>query len=455
MRRSEAQPPPRWSWRIIVAVIVAVLGGAYGGYEYTRRHDRTEGAAAPARVATAAEQPPLASSSSRPPPQAAPPRTPIAAPSPGPSVPEERARQELEAKERLRSCLASSKCTLVPVFFGSDRKRRDQPLRVDFGAGRDSSLHLGQALITVPRGVSRKVGSIPRPTWFDQYVRGTPAAGDPSRHFTIAPDGIKLYSSEQEFLAAVAAYIKEPGSFKDHAFVFIHGANTTFEFALYRTAQIAYDLGSDGEPFGTSFLFSWPSSGGIESYAYDLDSARFAVDHLADFIRTVMERTSAKHIHVVAHSMGNWPTLVALGQVSRSPKKAKLSQVVLAAPDVDAEEFTRMVAKVVPSAKGLTLYASSSDAAMIASRKLRKDTFRAGDVPPTGPIVIRGMDTIDVTLVGTDVFSLAHSEYAEKRELLNDIALLFRKGERPPNSRTPILQSVKLSDKQYWRFPAN
>ena len=60
-----------------------------------------------------------------------------------------------------------------------------------------------------------------------------------------------------------------------------------------------------------------------------------------------------------------------------------------------------------------------------------------------------------MTLVGTEVFALAHSEYAERRELLNDIALLFRKGERPPNSRTPILQSVKLSDKQYWRFPAN
>jgi len=327
-------------------------------------------------------------------------------------------------------------------------------LRVDFGSGRDSSLHLGQAIVTVPRGVSRKVGSIPRPSWLEQHVLGTPAAGDPSRHFTIAPDGIKLYASEHEFLVAVAAHIKEPGHFKDHAFVFIHGANTTFEFALYRTAQIAYDLGTDGEPFGTAFLFSWPSSDSVEGYAYDLDSARFAVDHLATFIRTVIEKTGAKQVHVVAHSMGNWPTLVALDRIGRS-KKEKLGQVVLAAPDVDGEEFTRMVAKAVPSARGMTLYVSSSDAAMIASRKLRKDTYRAGDVPPNGPIILQGMDTIDVTRVGTEVFSLAHSEYAERRELLNDIALLFRKGERPPNSRTPILQTVKVQGQQYWRFPAN
>src|SRR5262249_23509211 len=136
-------------------------------------------------------------------------------------------------------------CTPVPVFFGSDRKRQDLPQRVDFGAGRDSSLHLGQAIVSVPRGVPRKLGSIPRPSWFDQHIMGVPAAGDPYRHFTLAPDGIKVYSSEQEFLSTVADHIKQAGNFKDHAFVFIHGVNTTFEFALYRTAQIAFDLGSD------------------------------------------------------------------------------------------------------------------------------------------------------------------------------------------------------------------
>jgi esterase/lipase superfamily enzyme len=210
-----------------------------------------------------------------------------------------------------------------------------------------------------------------------------------------------------------------------------------------------------GSLLARRFYLAGPRQAGSKSYAYDLDSARFAVDHLAAFIRVIIEKTNAKHVHVVAHSMGNWPTLAALEHVAKSPKKEKLGQVVLAAPDVDAEEFTRMVGKVLPVTNGLTLYVSSGDAAMMASRKLRKDTYRAGDVPPQGPIVMRGMDTIDVTLIGTDVFSLAHSEYAERRELLNDMALLFRKGERPPNSRTPILQTVKLQDKQYWRFPAN
>jgi len=265
-----------------------------------------------------------------------------------------------------------------------------------------------------------------------------------------------VFGTEQEFLSAVAAFMKDAGDFKDHAVVFVHGTNTTFEYALYRTAQIAFDLGTGDRPFGTAFLYSWPSAGGLESYKYDFDSARLSVDHLTTFLTTVSEKTDAKHIHVIAHSMGNWPTMAALENVSKSAKaRTRLGQIILAAPDVDAAEFTRMAAKVLPSARGLTLYVSSSDAAMIAARKIHRDAYRAGDIAPSGPVVLRGIDTIDVSRVSTEVFSLAHSEYAERRELLNDIALIFRKGERPPNVRTPILQAVGAQGRQYWRFPAN
>ncbi len=37
----------------------------------------------------------------------------------------------------------------------------------------------------------------------------------------------------------------------------MHGYNTSFDNALYRTAQIAYDLDFDG----ATFLYSWPSGG--------------------------------------------------------------------------------------------------------------------------------------------------------------------------------------------------
>jgi esterase/lipase superfamily enzyme len=353
---------------------------------------------------------------------------------------------------REEPCPDPSVCTPVPVFFGTDRKPVPPGARVDFSGSRDATTHLGQAIITVPRGAKRKLGSIARPTFWERAVLGVPARGDPSKHFTIAERGIIIYGRVEDFLQAVAERIPDSGDFREHAFVFIHGANTSFEFALYRTAQIAYDLGTDGEPFGTAFLFSWASEPGVENYKYDFDSARFAAERLSAFLTMIVEKTDAKRVHVIAHSMGNWPLLAALQEM---PKTSKLGQVILAAPDVDAEEFTRMAARIVPVASGITLYTSSNDVAMVAARKVHRNTPRAGDVPSNGPVVVEGIDTIDVSSVSTEALSLAHSEYAVRRELLNDIALILRKGERPPSMRSPILQTVRLRAAQYWRFPAN
>ena len=53
--------------------------------------------------------------------------------------------------------------------------------------------------------------------------------------------------------------------FPKQVFVFVHGFNVSFENALRRTAQIAYDLNFDGAPF----LFSWPSGDGmLELFSY-------------------------------------------------------------------------------------------------------------------------------------------------------------------------------------------
>jgi hypothetical protein len=75
-------------------------------------------------------------------------------------------------------------------------------------------------------------------------------------------------------------------------------------------------------------------------------------------------------------------------------------------------------------------------------------------VPPDGPIVLSGIDTIDVSQTSMDVLALNHSVYAENNALLNDISLLLRTGERPPELRIPILQKVSTPKGAYfWRYP--
>src|SRR5262249_46285137 len=215
-------------------------------------------------------------------------------------------------------------------------------------------------VVTVPR--VRKRGEILRPSWYDLKFKGTPPEGDPNHHFTIPNGGIIIFASVDDFILAVQRELKEPATFKDHAFVFIHGFWTTFDDSLYRTAQIAYDLGYGGETFGTAFLYSWPSGGALRDYKYDFDSARFAVEHLEAFLKLVASRSGATHLHVIAHSMGNWPMLAVLDRVARATANTtKIDQIILAAPDIDATEFAKMAFAISTIAKGVTLYASSND----------------------------------------------------------------------------------------------
>ncbi len=351
-------------------------------------------------------------------------------------------------------CAALSVCTPVRVFFGTNRKRHDSGDRIDFGADRDIRLQLGNAIVTVPRATARKKGEIPRPNSLDRLFSLVPPEGDPAKHFTIPASGIKIYENEVDFIEEVRAHnTLSGGDFNDHAFIFVHGYNSTFDSALYRTAQIAYDIGGDGHPFGTSYLFSWPSGGALRDYKFDFDSARLAVEPLVSFLQLVIEKTGAKHVHLIAHSMGNWTLLSALKQMKTLTSIARINQVILAAPDVDSAEFEKFAESIAGSVGGITLYASSNDFAMRASREIHRGLPRAGDVPFGGPVVVWGVDTIDVTAISTETLSVGHNEYAARRELLNDIAIVLRRGERPPHIRMPILEKIASRDKMYWRYP--
>lgn len=352
-------------------------------------------------------------------------------------------------------CADSAKCTLIKILFGTDRKFHPADLERDkFTGDRGAELLLGRAFITVPKSSSRRKGEIPRPNWWDSNVLRVPPEGDPVRHFTIPRRGIQVYENVNEFVVEMRNQYHVPQEFRDHTFIFIHGYGTTFEHALYRTAQIAYDLGADGEPFGTAHLYSWPSGGGLLDYKYDFDSARFAVEHLRKYLETVVGKTPARNVHLIAHSMGAWVLMKALEAWDPSVVAGRtINQVILAAPDIDVAEFRRLAAKIHTIAKGMTLYASSNDAALKASASVHRHMARAGFVSSKGPAITKGIDSIDISNIGTDVFSNGHSEYAARKEVLNDIALLLRKGERPPHARTPILERIRQSELEYWRYP--
>jgi esterase/lipase superfamily enzyme len=418
--------------------------------EARRRAEQAEGARRSAEVPPAGSQAPSAPSTAEPPPAPG-----LSEPSPPAAAAPRTGRPELPpagpaspAPPPGVAAQPEGAWDVVPVFYGTDRVRKEEPKRISYGAERARRLELGRALVTVPK--THQVPNIERPfalripftniTVYEQVE-------DPKHHFTLRE--LKALTREQ-FLELVRERIRGSVAFRDQAVVFVHGYNTAFEFAVFRTAQMAYDLKFDS----ASFLYSWPSEAGITGYGYDRESSEQAEPYLREYLELVVRETGAKSVSVIAHSMGNMPLLRVLQALGPSlPPGVQLNQIILAAPDVDRNLFENLAANIMQYGRGVTLYCSSNDRAMAVARRVAGGVPRAGDVPADGPIVLAGIDTIDVSQTSTDYLALNHSSYAESGALLNDIGLLLQTGERPPEKRIPILQRITTPKGDFWRYP--
>jgi esterase/lipase superfamily enzyme len=403
---------------------------------------RSGGGRAPEDAARAPEPmapPPIAAAPAEAPPEPLPTMAPPPPPPPPTMAPEAVAPAAEEQKE----------WDVVPVFYGTDREVEPNAKRLSFGSDRGRRLQLGRALVTVPK--AHEVPQIERPwaihiPYFDVKIYEQPE--DPKKHFTMQE--IKQLSKE-DFLKLVRERLAGSGRFKDHALVFVHGYNTAFDNAVYRTAQISYDLKFDGVPF----LYSWPSGGGVASYTYDRESAEASKPYMRKFLDMVVKETGAKTVSIIAHSMGNQPLLDVLKDMkSSAPEGVVISQVILAAPDVDADTFADLAQAIKGLAKGVTLYAAANDRALLVSRQFWGN-YRAGDVPAGGPLVLPGIDTIDVTAASMDAFAINHSGYAQNNELLKDIGELIETGVRPPDQRILKPELVTTQKGAYWRYAAH
>lgn len=297
------------------------------------------------------------------------------------------------------------------------------------------TLELGVCEVTIPKG--HKVGEVERPSLLRIEL-----SEDPLRHVvvvSVAPQG------SDQFYAGMRSRVA--GTSRKEAFVFVHGYNVTFLDAARRTAQISHDLQFEGAPI----FFSWPSQGGLLGYTIDETNVVWTVTHLKDFLLSVAEQSGAELVHLVAHSMGNRALTSALREMyyELDEKCPKFHEVVLTAPDVDAEVFRRDLAPaILRIAKRVTLYASSNDEALVVSKQVH-GYARAGD-SGEGLVVVPGMDTIDVSAVDSSL--LGHSYYGSNRTVLADLFDLIRQG-KPANQR-PWLQSASRDGLAYWVFAA-
>ena len=104
-------------------------------------------------------------------------------------------------------------------------------------------------------------------------------------------------------------------------------------------------------------------------------------------------------------------------------------------------------------ASNVTLYASANDKALSwFSRGAALGETRAGDVPKGGPVIVPGIETIDVSKASTDFFQLNHSAFGDRPHLLMDMKMIFETGKHPPDKRFGVYEPVTHGGKTYWRY---
>jgi esterase/lipase superfamily enzyme len=322
---------------------------------------------------------------------------------------------------------------VVRVFFATDRNfNGEADPSAMFGVGR-ASLTYGTCDVSIPR--DHRMGELESPS-----ILKLQFSEDPARHIVLLHTAIW---SKDDFFAEMAKKVRQFS--RSSAFLFIHGYNVTFEDASRRTAQISYDLGFEGAPV----FYSWPSQGAKTAYTVDEQNIEWTQANLAAFLEDFFMRSEAENIFLIAHSMGNRALTRAVASLLKDhPEfRPRLSEVILTAPDIDAEVFKRDIAPaLVATGRPITLYSSSEDLALVASKKVHGYP-RAGD-SGAGLLLVQGIETIDATNVDTNL--LGHSYFAEAQSVLADIFYLVRSNQRPDQRFG--LRGVDVEGGRYWEF---
>lgn len=324
---------------------------------------------------------------------------------------------------------------LYRVWYGTNRKPLDNAdLTEGFSSHRDKVLHYGNVIVYVPE--SHQFGSTGS-SWASRVVR-------------LTDDRLKIEQinplSQDEFLAELNGALMRNRPKKRRVLLYIHGYNCDFDEAVIRAAQMGYDLKVEG----VTAVYSWPSKGNWSPWGYEADQTTIesSEDFLAEFATKLALESKAEEVDIIAHSMGNRALLRAVNALAAAMGQArkKLGQIILAAPDVDADVFSKLATIYPTVSSRTTLYTSTKDLALQASAFFHQYD-RAGFYPPI--MLIPGIDTVQVSNV--ELTLLGHSYYAQAGTVLNDMFDLIH-DNKEPNKRIRLYPRPSKENTKYWEI---
>ena len=338
----------------------------------------------------------------------------------------------------------------VTVHYGTDR--RDTRIADDVGSrytyeraptdGGLSPMSYGTCQVSIPK--SHTVGGLEDRSWWQWATLQGRTPDKFVMVLSVAPSPAAGYFSGLK--AAVAR------SDKKDAFVFVHGFSVSFADAARRTAQMAFDLKFPGAPI----MFSWPtpdlSANLLTSYTTSENNAILSTDRFRQFLKDVIERSGASTVHLIAHSMGNrivTDVLAMLDTAENAGLKARIGQVILTAPDIDAAVFTSVIApRLARVSPRITLYASSKDRALQVSQSVHSFP-RIGEFQSLTRLPA-GIDVIDATAVYDGSNSINHSYYGDSEPVIGDLCYLLGVGVRAAERNLTLIAAATSSGDKCW-----
>jgi len=324
------------------------------------------------------------------------------------------------------------------VFYATDRNNTGKRKPAErYGGERGDKLEVGTVNVTIP--ASHEAGKIESPSILKLEFHN-----DPNKFITLA--SLEVLDTDK-WRNAVRTKATELGN--QGVLLFIHGYNVSFEDAALRTGQLVNDLGFGG----AAVFFSWPSRAEFTKYPIDEQSAEWAIPDMKQLLAQIATLAPNTPVYVIAHSMGNRVLARGMKELLDEDlsKRRVFRQVVLAAPDIDADVFRREIAPSILGKVGnVTLYASSNDKALEASRVLHGGVRRLGETGP-GLTLLPGLDTVDASNVSTGF--LGHSYYGDNTSVMSDLFYVIRKSMKPQEREKYAIERVNDAlGELYWRF---
>lgn len=316
--------------------------------------------------------------------------------------------------------------TRVDMVVATTRAPSGDPATL-FSGERGVDLKVDAVTVSIPPDRVRQAGQV-------QWPKKVPA--DPAREFaTLKVEPVEEVAEQQQWMRA-------HGGRNRRVMVFVHGFNNTYEDSVYRFAQIVHDSKADVAPV----VFTWPSRASVFDYAYDRESTNYSRDALEELLQRMARDPSVGEITVMAHSMGSWLAVEAIRQMAirNGAVSPKITQVLLASPDLDVDVFAQQIRSLGPKKPQFTVFVSRDDRALDLSRRISGNVDRLGQVDPTvepyrSAFINAGIRVLDLTqLQGQD--SLGHNKFADSPEVVRLI------GERLIEGQTITDQRVGLGD---------